>query len=119
MTKLIVLEETGEGLWRIKAVDHQDRREMTALTRNDNLLETVRGFLEMKDAADKKEAKVWWEMPSDACVGCGWWRSKGCEIPGGICWKRRIGGMPSITVGDLLIRLGVIQGIGYCDEQRD
>jgi hypothetical protein len=113
MTKLIVLEETGEGLWRIKAIDHQDHREMSALTRTDNLLETVRSFWETEDVADKTEEKAWWETPSEACIGCRWCHSQGlaCVIPGKTCWKRCIGGMPRITVGDLLIRLGVIQRI--------
>jgi len=51
------------------------------------------------------------EWPSDACMGCGWLQCSNCTIPGGICWKRLIAGT-SVSVADLLVKLGIIQRIG-------
>jgi hypothetical protein len=46
------------------------------------------------------------EWPSSACEGCSYFNGEdgswACNIIGGICWKRSIGGVPGVNVGRVI-----------------
>ena len=47
------------------------------------------------------------EIPSTACEGCSFLENGACTVPGRVCWKRGIEGLPGATVESILGSLGI------------
>lgn len=79
---------------------------MEKANNNDNMdMDLVWRILERKEVMVNEYFR---ERVSTACDGCIFLVNHDCEVPGGICSVREIGGIPGFTVWNLLERLGVI-----------
>jgi len=58
---------------------------------------------------DHQEQSTFSEMPHPvSCEGCPF-LARGCTVPGGVCVRREIKGVPGRRVGDVLEGVGVIE----------